>query len=238
MFSQSDLIRQERFSWKAVIKTEAPSNITPTLAPRRGWGFQKCKKELFARLAWNLQQLFARKFHSIPIRSAVSGPAPPLAGTPSCTFRRIPFVLHKQLEHVQMFRRVPSVRPWRTMKCLIYDFQRTAITAAAASPSCVMEPYLFINTYACKSDIPCNLMSAREWGFGRFCQLGYGIPGSPRWTARSIHGGGGHYLNDLFTETSCCCDLQTSSFKKKKKKKTGESRLVFKQTSVCSWKMI
>lgn len=92
-------------------------------------GRPKNKNELFARLALEFTAAFRTKIHSIPIRSAVSGPALSLPGTPSCAFCIILFVLHEQLENMWAFRRVPSFRPWRTMKCLIHEFQHSAITA-------------------------------------------------------------------------------------------------------------
>lgn len=95
------------------------------------------KNELFARLAREFTADFRPKIHSIPIRSAVSGPALSLPGTPPCAFCIILFVLHEQLENMQAFRRVPAFRPWRTMKCLIHDFQHTAITAGTVLWNCV-----------------------------------------------------------------------------------------------------
>lgn len=69
------------------------------------------KNELFARLALEFTAAFCPKIHSIPIRSAVSGPALSLPRTPSRTFRIVLFVLHEQLENMRTFRRVPSFRP-------------------------------------------------------------------------------------------------------------------------------
>lgn len=111
---------------------------------------------------WNLQQLFARKSTQYQFVQLSAGPFFISSGRRPAPLALFCFFLHEQLENMRAFRRVPSFRPWRTMKCLIHNFQHSNHRWNR-----VTEPCLFINmgggvAYACKNNISCNLMSTRK----------------------------------------------------------------------------